>query len=58
MSHSDRLEIDMVEYLVIGAGVVGGMVVGTLALIFLVPTLFIIFQTIQEKVVKPKKVEK
>jgi HAE1 family hydrophobic/amphiphilic exporter-1 len=41
----------------LGAGVVGGMVVGTLALIFLVPTLFIIFQTIQEKVVKPKKVE-
>jgi HAE1 family hydrophobic/amphiphilic exporter-1 len=41
----------------LGAGVVGGMVVGTLALIFLVPTLFIIFQTIQEKVVKPKKAE-
>ncbi|MBQ5854948.1 MAG: efflux RND transporter permease subunit [Alistipes sp.] len=41
----------------LGAGVVGGMVIGTLALIFLVPALFIIFQTIQEKVVKPKKEE-
>ena len=41
----------------LGAGVVGGMVVGTLALIFLVPALFIIFQTIQEKVVKPKNQE-
>ena len=41
----------------LGAGVVGGMIVGTLALIFLVPALYIIFQTIQEKVVKPKKVE-
>ena len=41
----------------LGAGVVGGMVVGTFALIFLVPTLFIIFQNIQEKISKPKKVE-
>jgi len=29
----------------LGAGVVGGMIVGTLALLFLVPTLFIVFQT-------------
>lgn len=41
----------------LGAGVVGGMIVGTLALIFLVPALFIVFQTIQERVVKPKKIE-
>ena len=41
----------------LGAGVVGGMVIGTLALIFLVPALFIVFQTIQERVVKPKQVE-
>lgn len=32
----------------LGAGVVGGMIIGTLALLFLVPTLFIVFQTIQE----------
>ncbi len=41
----------------LGSGVVGGMIVGTLALIFLVPALFIVFQTIQERVVKPKRVE-
>ena len=34
----------------LGSGVVGGMIVGTLALLFLVPTLFIVFQTLQEKV--------
>ena len=34
----------------LGSGVVGGMIVGTLALLFLVPTLFIAFQTLQEKV--------
>ncbi len=33
----------------LGAGVVGGIIVGTLALLFLVPALFIVFQTIQEK---------
>jgi len=34
----------------LGTGVVGGMLVGTLALLFLVPTLFIVFQTLQEKI--------
>jgi len=34
----------------LGAGVVGGMIVGTLALLFLVPSLFIVFQYLQEKV--------
>ena len=34
----------------LGAGVIGGMIVGTLALLFLVPTLFIVFQTLQEKI--------
>ena len=34
----------------LGTGVVGGMIIGTLALLFLVPTLFIVFQTLQEKV--------
>ncbi len=33
----------------LGTGVVGGMIIGTLALLFLVPTLFIVFQAIQEK---------
>lgn len=33
----------------LGTGAVGGMVVGTLALLFLVPSLFIIFQFIEEK---------
>ena len=31
-------------------GVIGGMIVGTLALLFLVPSLFIVFQYIQERV--------
>ena len=34
----------------LGSGVVGGMIVGTLALLFLVPSLFIVFQHLQEKV--------
>lgn len=41
----------------LGVGTVGGMVIGTLALLFLVPALFIVFQYLQEKVhpVKPKQ---
>lgn len=34
----------------IGAGTVGGMLVGTLGLLFIVPALFVVFQAIQEKV--------
>lgn len=34
----------------IGAGTIGGMIFGTLALLFLVPTMFIFFQSLQEKV--------
>ncbi|MFI3283065.1 MAG: efflux RND transporter permease subunit [Rikenellaceae bacterium] len=34
----------------LGVGVVGGMLVGTIALIFIVPALFVIFQGIQESV--------
>ncbi len=34
----------------IGIGTVGGMLVGSLGLLLVVPTLFIIFQTLQEKV--------
>lgn len=36
----------------LGTGVVGGMVIGTLALLFVVPTLFIAFQWLEEKVMK------
>ena len=38
----------------IGVGTVGGMLIGTIALLFVVPALFIIFQTIEEKVM-PKR---
>ncbi len=38
----------------LGSGVVGGMIVGTLALLFLVPTLFIVFQSIQERFIPIK----
>ena len=34
----------------LGTGVVGGMIVGTLALLFLVPVLYIVFEFMQEKV--------
>ncbi len=40
----------------LGTGVVGGMIVGTLALLFLVPSLFVVFEWLQEKV-KPIKFE-
>jgi hydrophobic/amphiphilic exporter-1 (mainly G- bacteria), HAE1 family len=33
----------------IGVGTVGGMLIGTLGLLFIVPALFVIFQKIQEK---------
>jgi HAE1 family hydrophobic/amphiphilic exporter-1 len=33
----------------LGTGAVGGMVIGTLTLLFLVPTLWIVFQSIQER---------
>ena len=41
----------------IGTGVVGGMVIGTLALLFVLPIFFTIFQWLQEKV-KPIKTNK
>ncbi|OUN78389.1 hydrophobe/amphiphile efflux-1 family RND transporter [Alistipes sp. An54] len=40
----------------LGSGVVGGMIVGTLALLFLVPSLFIVFETLQEKI-KPLELD-
>ena len=36
----------------LGVGVIGGMLVGTVALLFIVPTLFVVFRTIEEKVWK------
>ena len=37
----------------LGTGVVGGMTVGTLALVFVVPVFYIIFEYLQEKLRKP-----
>lgn len=41
----------------LGTGTVGGMLIGTLALLFIVPVLFIVFQTIQEKLSPKKQIE-
>ena len=42
----------------LGTGVVGGLLFGTLALVFVVPVFFIVFQWLQEKYVRgPKHVE-
>lgn len=38
----------------LATGVIGGMIVGTLALLFLVPSLFIVFQHIQELVMRKR----
>jgi HAE1 family hydrophobic/amphiphilic exporter-1 len=34
----------------LGAAAVGGMLIGTICQLFVVPTLFVIFQSLQEKV--------
>ena len=36
----------------LGVGVIGGMLIGTIALLFIVPTLFVVFKTLEEKVSK------
>ena len=36
----------------LGTGVVGGMIVGTLALLFAVPALFIVFQALEERLMR------
>lgn len=41
----------------LGVGTVGGMIIGTLALLFVVPTLFIVFQTLQERLMPARKHE-
>jgi HAE1 family hydrophobic/amphiphilic exporter-1 len=38
----------------LGVGTIGGMLIGTIALLFIVPVLFIVFQTIEERVM-PKR---
>lgn len=40
----------------LGVGTIGGMLVGTIALLFIVPVLFIVFQSIQERIIPPKRV--
>jgi HAE1 family hydrophobic/amphiphilic exporter-1 len=40
----------------LGAAAIGGMLIGTLLQIFVVPTLFVIFQSLQEKF-RPMKFE-
>ncbi len=41
----------------IGVGAVGGMIVGTMVGILVIPTMFVIFQILQEKISKPEKKE-
>ena len=36
----------------LGVGTIGGMVIGTIALLFIVPVLFVIFQNIEERIFK------
>ncbi|MFI3264089.1 MAG: efflux RND transporter permease subunit [Rikenellaceae bacterium] len=42
----------------LGVGVVGGMLIGTIALIFIVPALFVIFQTMQESIMPERVIPK
>lgn len=42
----------------IGVGTVGGMLIGTIALLFIVPVLFIVFQYLQEKLMPERDLEK
>ena len=39
----------------LGVGTIGGMLIGTIALLFIVPVLFIVFQTIEERVFKKRR---
>jgi HAE1 family hydrophobic/amphiphilic exporter-1 len=40
----------------LGVGAIGGMLIGTIALLFIVPILFVVFQAIEERVFKRRKV--
>ena len=39
----------------LGVGTIGGMLIGTIALLFIVPVLFIIFQSIEERIMPKRK---
>ena len=41
----------------LGVGTVGGMLVGTIALLFAVPVLFIFFQRVEERVMPKRKTD-
>ena len=41
----------------LGVGTVGGMLIGTIALLFVVPVLFIVFQTVEERVMPRRQIE-
>ena len=41
----------------LGVGAIGGMFIGTIALLFIVPCLFVIFQTIEEKLFRRRNIE-
>ena len=41
----------------LGTTVVGGMLIGTIALLFVVPVFFVIFEDLQEKIRPPKREE-
>ena len=41
----------------LGVGTIGGMLIGTIALLFIVPVLFIFFQKIEERVFPHKRRE-
>ncbi len=41
----------------LGVGTIGGMLIGTVALLFVVPVLFIIFQAIEEKLLPKRKIK-
>ena len=41
----------------LGMGAIGGMLIGTVALLFIVPCLFVIFQTVEERVFKKRSAE-
>lgn len=42
----------------LGVGAIGGMLVGTIALLFVTPTFFIIFQWLEERVIGKRKTER
>ena len=42
----------------LGTGVVGGMIVGTVGLLFVVPSLFIVFQGMEERLMPRRRLEK